>query len=87
MKIFPTLANKIPHKTKYIPPKAKIVELKDLKLGKEINSGYSASVYKIKGFKSLVVKTTRPEAFPYMIWKWDMNQPRHNGNMRAGLGQ
>ena len=51
-------------KIKYVAPKVKIVPLKELKLGREINSGVSSTVYAIKGFKSLVAKTNcfDPEA-------------------------
>ena len=73
MKIFSLLGNKIHHKTKYVQPKIKVVPFEDLKLGRKINSGYTATVYKLKGFKSLVVKTTKFDTFPPKNLQWEIN--------------
>lgn len=58
------------NKSRYIPPKINVVPFSQLHLGRRINSGIQSSVYNIKGFDSLVVKTNsfKPEEL-----KWDVN--------------
>ena len=52
----------------------KVVEFSDLKTGKLINSGYEASVYALKNFDSLVVKTN---SFNPNELVWDVNPFTH----------
>lgn len=56
-------------KPKYIAPKAKVTPFAKLKLGREINSGIQATVFNLKGFNSLVVKTNsfNPESLKWSV--------------------
>ncbi|MBE7703074.1 MAG: hypothetical protein E7Z89_03375 [Cyanobacteria bacterium SIG28] len=70
MNILNLSANNSAKKLKYVAPKVKVVPFKDLKLGREINSGISSTVYNIKGFKSIVARTN---FFDPENLKWDVN--------------
>ena len=61
-------------KPSYIPPKIKAIPFSELQLGKRINSGIQSSVYKLKGFDSLVVKTN---SFNPKSLKWDIDSFTH----------
>lgn len=60
--------------TRYIPPRVKIVPFDKLKLGRPINSGYQATVYNLKGFNSLVVKTN---IFEPSTLRWEVDDFTH----------
>ena len=61
-------------KTRYIKPMIKSTPFAELKLGKKINEGIQASVYKLQGFNSLVVKTNK---FDPQSLSWDVNSFTH----------
>lgn len=74
MKIVQKLINPF-QKTKYLSPKITSSNFSDLKLGKKINSGVESSVYNLKGFKDLVVKTNN---FIPELLEWDINPFTHS---------